>query len=551
MNKTFFKSGILPISLLIAAPAFSATPVDLSKQPVSALTALLSADTLASSPEKMEEVSRGTDFNQTLHVRMRETYKGYPVWGADTAVHIPKGGRSRTALTGLITPDTNMNGKIYHHLDVDLANTPAYVFNEAQAQKAVQAAVAQHQQEVGAKSQTRDSRNRLMVYVDKNNKAHWAFQVSFYAAPVKEKAMPEKPVYILDAVSFQTYKHWNDIKTLDNVSGGGYGGNKKMGILVYDGLNNHLPALSMLRDPQTKTCYLQNGHVTVKRCTEFNNSYQMCMQSVNFAVPCKGVDAQHGNVYWNGESDAVHGAYSPSNDALYAGAVIKDMYMTWYDLPVLVKDGKPMMLNMVVHAGNMDNAYWDGEQMVFGDGYMTCYPLTSIGVGAHEISHGFTEQHAGLVYDAQSGGMNESFSDMAAQATEYFAQGSNNWKIGAEIMWWGDALRYMDKPSKDCGWWPSKGSCSIDHAGDYFEGLDVHFSSGVYNRAFYLMSTSLNWNTRKAFDVMVQANRFYWTSDTTFNEGACGVIEAAKDYGYDTQTVTKAFATVMVDTSQC
>ncbi|WP_171523426.1 M4 family metallopeptidase, partial [Acinetobacter baumannii] len=65
------------------------------------------------------------------------------------------------------------------------------------------------------------------------------------------------------------------------------------------------------------------------------------------------------------------------------------------------------------------------------------------------------------------------------------------------------ALRYMDQPSRD--------GRSIDNASQYYNGIDVHHSSGVYNRAFYLLANSPGWDTRKAFEVFVDANRYYWT----------------------------------------
>src|SRR5690606_23439834 len=128
----------------------------------------------------------------------------------------------------------------------------------------------------------------------------------------------------------------------------------------------------------------------------------------------------------------VNDGYSPMNDAMFAGLVIKRMYREWYNLPALVENGKPMMLTMVVH-NPIDNAYWDGQKMTFGDGVYTFYPLTSLGVRAHEVSHGFTEKNSNLAYYGQSGGMNDSFSDKAAQAAEYYAYGKNSWEIGPEI----------------------------------------------------------------------------------------------------------------------
>jgi pseudolysin len=355
---------------------------------------------------------------------------------------------------------------------------------------------------------------------------------------------------MMDAMSFKVYEQWNDIKTLEAVSGGGFGGNKKMGKLVYDGLSGNLSKLDMQRDG--KTCYLQNSEVTV---TDFRTN--------NIArFECVKPDPDHDNVYWDGSADQYNGGYSPNNDALYAGKIIREMYQSWYGVPVLTNNNEPMVLSMVTHAVmrdelNMpvyDNAEWDPEtqKMYFGDGKQMFYPLTSLGVGAHEISHGFTEQHSDLEYNGQSGGMNESFSDMAAQAAEFYSGHNNTWKIGAEITIKRDlALRYMDVPSKDCADVKPGRDCSIDNVKKYYPKLNVHFSSGIYNRVFFLMSTAPDWDVKKAFDVMVQANSHYWTATSTFAQGACGVLSAAKDFKYDLSAVKKAFADVGINTGKC
>jgi pseudolysin len=298
------------------------------------------------------------------------------------------------------------------------------------------------------------------------------------------------------------------------------------------------------RQDAQQMCFLQNSEVTViNEPTDKVISYK-----------CHAKNSEHNNVYWDGQLGAVNGGYSPGNDALFGGYMLKQMYRDWYNIPVLSNsDGSPMMLNMVVHS-KMDNAYWSSGTMVFGDGIDIFYPLTSIGVAAHEISHGFTEQHSELVYFGQSGGMNESFSDMAAQAAEVYAYGpgKNNWQIGSEIFKEKNAaLRYMDLPSKDCRSNLSGRWCSINDASQYHDDLDVHHSSGVYNRLFYLIATSPSWNVRKAFDVMVDANRYYWVADSSFIEGACGILQATHDRGFDLQTVKSALKIVKIDYSRC
>lgn len=544
---------LLPLSLLLMGSAYAATPVNLEHQKMGFTAGLLSQPGV-----NIVETQRSTDMNQTLHVRIQEMYLDHPVFGADGVVHIPNGANTGKTIAAVAqSTQGSMNGILFENLQSDLAGTPSLVFSKEQASKALTSAIATYEKRIGGKPTVRNGHSELMVYVDKANKAHWAFKVSFFAEAVKEGALPAKPVMILDAISLQTYKEWNDVKTeqsnnnnqtpsneIVSVDGGGFGGNIKMGRVAYDGLEDHLAKLQITRDVDTQRCMLANADVTVLSI----RSYEV----VDFK--CTKTDKSHNNVYWDGLLHSVNGGYSPDNDAFFGGQVIKHMYQDWYNVPVLKNaDGTPMMLKMFVHA-RMDNAYWDGEEMVFGDGFDMFYPLTSLGVAAHEISHGFTEQHSNLNYMGQSGGMNEAFSDMASQAAEVYAYGpgKNSWQIGPEIFkTQGEALRYMDQPSKDCGGAAPGDDCSIDDASQYNEYLDVHNSSGVYNRFFYLLGTTKGWDAKKAFDVMVQANSHYWTTNATYNEAACGVISATKDLGFDVGAVKTAFDTVKVNYSDC
>ncbi|OGT64187.1 MAG: hypothetical protein A3J38_02290 [Gammaproteobacteria bacterium RIFCSPHIGHO2_12_FULL_45_9] len=547
LNHRVKLAALLGLSFVGVLPAFAATPVDLSHQTATVLRSLSSLSPAVA----VKETSRTTDFNRTLHIRVQETYAGYPVWGGDAVVHVTQGAKSSNPLNGLLAAGasgTTMNGIVYQDLAADLKEAAPAIFNQAQASKAIQEAVSLYQQKTGVKTEAKDKHSELMVYVDAQNKAHWAYLITFHVDAATAADMPAKPALIMDATTFQVYQQWNEVKTigegikvvLDPTAGGGFGGNRKLGKLVYDGLEGSLPSMDMQRDAATQLCYLRNADVTVK---------DLKRRAVA-QFKCEAADANHNNIFWNADSDTVNGGYSPSNDALYAGKVVKEMYQRWYDIPVLVKDGKPMMLVMNVHAA-MDNAYWDGSEMTFGDGQSMFYPLTSLGVAAHEVSHGFTEQHSGLRYYGQSGGLNESFSDMAAQAAEFYSFGYNSWQIGPEIMKEDRALRYLDQPSRDCGGKKPGNWCSIDHMSQYTDYLDVHFSSGIFNRAFYTLATTEGWNTKTAFNVMVKANAHYWTSASTFAQSACGVMKAAKDYNYDVDAVVNAFTTVGVDTSKC
>lgn len=573
MYRPVSKTLALSVCLFGGMSAYAAEPVDLGKQPVSILTPYVSApaNNLRSRSVKvdeMQETRRATDANNTTHIRMQQYHAGYPVWGAESIAHVPAS-RKRMTLNLAALPSaagSSMNGTMYRELDADLAAASPQVFNEVQADKAKSKALELAKSTYGA-SESEVQKHQLMVYVDEKNKAHWAFLTSVYLDSAGANNIPAKPTYILDAVTFEVYKSWNDIKTMDRANGGGYGGNTKTDKLVYDGLPNDLAALVIKR--QGETCSLENDDVKI-----FDGRKGTRKKPFQMSYKCSQPDTKHNNVYWDGSMDSANGGFSPANDALYAGTVIQQLYKQWYKVPMLInRDGSPMTLKMYTHFGKAwENAEWDDvkREIHLGDGADWAYPLTSLGVVAHEVSHGFTSQHSDLVYADQSGSMNESFSDMAAQAAESFAVGKSTWQIGSEIVKEEDsALRYMDQPSKDCRKGEGAGDgCSIDSAaqyqhlvrygqealrlrGDALQSYIVHLASGVYNRAFYLLATSEGWDVKKAFEVMMHANSFYWTGHTDFNSGACGVIKSTKDLHYDTAAVVEAFSKVGIDTKTC
>jgi Zn-dependent metalloprotease len=81
--------------------------------------------------------------------------------------------------------------------------------------------------------------------------------------------------------------------------------------------------------------------------------------------------------------------------------------------------------------------------------------------------------------------------------------------------------------------------------------MDNHYSSGILNKAFYLIGTTPDWDAKKAFAILVQANQFYWTPTTTFADAACGIMQATQDLKYDTNVVSKALSDVGLNIQPC
>lgn len=504
---------------------------------------------------------KSKDFNGTSHIRARQMFAGYPVWGGDIILHLAGEDRNSNS--------ANMNGFLYQNIEKDLSIAQAYLFTKERRELALQKALETYEHKNGAPQNVHKEKSELIVYIDEQQKAHWAFHVNFYV--FSNSGMPALPNYILDASSFTTYRSWDEVKMFsslgeshETVKGGGYGGNLRSGKVSYDDLKGygHFPALNIERDDHTKICYLATDNFVVK--TFNTDSYAH--------FPCITRDPAHNNLYWDSLGDEVNGGYSPNHDALFAAQMTESMFKSWYQLPILTDEQTqlPIRITLMTHPSlttqdikdedekpNLDTAFYDefNHAVYLGDGLYEFYPLASIDVIAHELAHAFTEQHSSLVLDGQSGGINESFSDMTAKAVEFFVNGSNHWDIGSAIKKTaGKATRYMDKPSKDCEGKENIAAaftCSIDDVSAYHPYLLVHQTSGIFNRVFYLIANQAGWDTRKAFNIMLKANMDYWLANTDFEHAACGVLKAALDYHYDLQAVRDAFTAVKIDTSRC
>jgi len=147
-----------------------------------------------------------------------------------------------------------------------------------------------------------------------------------------------------------------------------------------------------------------------------------------------------------------------------------------------------------------DNAFWDGTEMVFGNGDNVIFKdfTSDVDVCGHELTHGVTQYTAGLIYTDQPGAMNEAFSDIFGSCVDQFVHkvdaGEHNWLIGEDVMadpLYGEAIRSMSHPGTAydnpiLGKDPQPADMS-----GYVPGGDPHLNSGIINRAFYLTAIEL------------------------------------------------------------
>jgi Zn-dependent metalloprotease len=168
-------------------------------------------------------------------------------------------------------------------------------------------------------------------------------------------------------------------------------------------------------------------------------------------------------------------------------------------------DGRGLRLDSTVHYGqDYNNAFWNGTQMVYGDGDGQIFNrfTSSLDVIGHELTHGVTQYEAALEYQDQPGALNESFSDVFGSLVKQYALKQTaekaDWLIGAGLFTRkikGVALRSMKAPGTayddpTLGKDPQPG-----HMRDYVKTSSdnggVHINSGIPNHAFYLTAIGI------------------------------------------------------------
>jgi Zn-dependent metalloprotease len=233
-------------------------------------------------------------------------------------------------------------------------------------------------------------------------------------------------------------------------------------------------------------------------------------------TPAPTADEKRRTIYTAGNQQLLPGEVVATEDAppaLNADIAVREAFdglgATWdfysevFDRHSIDDEGKP--LDATVHYGtNYNNAFWNGSQMVFGDGDGMLFNrfTVSVDVIGHELAHGVTEDEAGLVYMFQPGALNESLSDVFGSLIKQKLLNQTaqqaDWLIGAGLFTAainGQALRSMKAPGTayddpTLGKDPQPADMA-HYVNTFNDNGGVHINSGIPNRAFYLTATGL------------------------------------------------------------
>ncbi|MER5687520.1 M4 family metallopeptidase [Streptomyces sp. NPDC002205] len=436
------------------------------------------------------------DADGTVHTRYERTYAGLPVIGGDLVVH--EQGAART-----VTKASDAK--------VSVPTTEAAV-TAATAKKSALAAAKTKKTDDAAT----DGSPKLVVWLGGSEPTlAWQTVVS----GVQEDGTPSSLSVVTDAT---TGKQLQSVEQVHSGTGHSqYSGEVPIGTMRNGSLYE-------LTDPE------RGGHKT----------YDLT------GVGGSGVLVTDDDDVW-GDGTAAD-RQTAAVDAAYGQRQTWDFYHDRFGRNGIADDGVGAYSR--VHYGDgYANAFWDNGCfcMTYGDGLNNARPLTELDIAAHEMTHGVTYATANLTYSGESGGLNEATSDIMGTSVEFSADNPADvpdYMIGelADVRGTGKPLRYLDQPSKDAS---AKGT-SQDYWTPETRKLDPHFSSGVANHFFYLLSEGSGKKTingiaydsptydglpvvglgqRDATAVWYRALTVYMTSSTDYAGARAATLRAAAD----------------------
>ncbi len=373
------------------------------------------------------------DADGTTHTRYERTYAGLPVLGGDLVVDRAKSGAPLTVAKATKARLT-------------VPTTSAAVAPATAEKAAVKAANAQ-----GSGKTSADRAPRKVIWAAKGTPT-LAYET--VVGGLQEDGTPNELHVITDAATGKKLFEFQGVKK--GTGNSQYSGQVTVGTSGSSGSYN----LTDSGRGNHKTYNLNRG--TSGTGTLFTDADDVWGNGTTSDAATAGVDAHYGAAETWDYYKNVHGRSGIRGDGV--GAYSRVHYSSGYV-----------------------NAFWQDACfcMTYGDGSGNAKPLTSIDVAAHEMSHGVTAATANLTYSGESGGLNEGTSDIFAAAVEFYANNANDpgdYLVGekVDINDDGTPLRYMDKPSKD--------GASKDSWYSGVGNVDVHYSSGIANHFFYLLS---------------------------------------------------------------
>jgi Zn-dependent metalloprotease len=500
-------TGTAALTQVDASTAAGATADDHPSYASAAISAARahSDRTHAGAHQDFRAVGTIVDRDGRTHVRLERSYRGLQVLGGDLVVHQSASGgwqgSSQTLASGL-----------------DLSTDP--VVSAATAAKHARAHA-----HLDANAKVVD-KTLLVDATGATPRLAWRV----VTGGVQDDGTPSRLESYVDARTGTVFRAQQTIETVDGTGHGLYDGTVPLQLTLSG-------STYQLKDPTR------------------GGTYTTDMKNASDGILCTllGIGCSTGTLFTSTDSSFGNGTStsreSAAVDAQYGTNMTWDFYENTFGRDGIFGNGAGSF-NRVHYGKNYLNAFWDGSKMTYGDGDGTSYgPFTSLDVTGHEMSHGVTENTAGLTYSGEPGGLNEATSDIFGTMVEFYAHNPNDpgdYLIGEEFDLKNHrGFRRMDHPSA--------ADASLDCWSSTAKNADVHYSSGIGNHFFYLLaegsgaktiddvsydSPTCNGSTvsgigrDEAAAIWYRALTTYFTSNTDYAGARTATLQAAADlYG--------------------
>jgi Zn-dependent metalloprotease len=423
------------------------------------------------------------DLTGGSRLRFEQSYQGLPVWPSEIGIHLNKNGNV-----------TLMNGSYLSQQRRPLNLKPV-----------VTAEMAQDKALNGKPSNTKVGKKPvLIIYLadnDSSTRLAWRLEL--------EVSLDQRLMIVIDALNGDILTEFNQIHNAA-VTGSGVdllGQTRPLHLYEEKGQYLMVDTSKPMYDAAT-----ENGVILV---------YDWKNQELQEGVKPQLIQSNNPNAGFL--ADAVSAASNLSETY--------DYYLERHQRNSLNGKAGDMVAIVRVKRG-FRNAFWSGKAMYFGDGQPFA---ASLDVVAHELTHGVIDHTAKLVYQNQSGALNEAFADIFGEMVEARKNAKNDWLLGTNV---GEIARSMSRPEDHSQ--PSHMN-NYQHLPNTEDGDNggVHVNSGIINHAYYLFAQNVG--IKDAEKIFYRALSQHLLKNSQFVDARLAVLDSAKElFGDNSTQVQKA-----------
>ena len=485
---------------------------------------------LKSVEKEIKAISSSTDDKGRTHTHLDQYHKGVKVYGGEMTIHEGDGDiYMLQGKTVKVNNDVDMNAKITSHKAIDIAQKESGQYQPIAAK-------------IKALMSGEQSKTNLMIYP--NGDEHvLAWHVDILANLAHRETM------IIDAVSGDVIDRFGTICKLHNHSSEIMDGQVKSTGVVLNGTRQNIDIFQCgseyLLIDASKPMF--KGTPNCSDADALINGVIITLDAGNTSPESNSFDYVIGN-----STSVDNWSDASAVSAHINGGRAYEYFRSKFGRNSITGNGTNIVSFVNVSERNgdgMDNAFWNGEFIFYGNGDRAFTPLAGgLDVAGHEMAHGVIQTTANLEYRNESGALNEHYADVFGVLIE-----DEDFRIGEDVInpqvFTTGTMRDMGNPNNggtslgDIGYQPA-------HVDEQFFGEEdnggVHINSGIPNNAFFRLVTDdsygsdINERARIAEQIWYKALRQYLRSTSNFADMRVATIQAAtEDYG---NTVAEAVA---------